>query len=207
MLRQGHTADAVKALERAVELEPEDPQINGHLGDAYWAAGRRLEATYQWRRALTFNPEPADAAKLEAKLQSGHAAHQWSAASNAFVPDSLTEAAPAKVNLYLHVTGRRADGYHLLDSLVVFAGIGDVLEAAPSDTCRCASRDRSPRGWTANRTTSCCERRALGCRSRCARPRAARAGQEPAGRLGHWRRFGRRRSGLAAAQPAVATSA
>jgi 4-diphosphocytidyl-2-C-methyl-D-erythritol kinase len=50
------------------------------------------------------------------------------------VPDSLTEAAPAKVNLYLHVTGRRADGYHLLDSLVVFAGIGDVLEAAPSDT-------------------------------------------------------------------------
>ena len=58
-----------KALERAVQLEPEDPQINGHLGDAYWAAGRRLEATYQWRRALTFNPEPADAAKLEAKLQ------------------------------------------------------------------------------------------------------------------------------------------
>ncbi len=48
--------------------------------------------------------------------------------------DSLTEAAPAKVNLYLLVTGRRADGYHLLDSLVVFAGIGDVLEAAPSDT-------------------------------------------------------------------------
>ena len=48
--------------------------------------------------------------------------------------DSLTEAAPAKVNLYLHVTGRRADGYHLLDSLVVFAGIGDVLEAAPADT-------------------------------------------------------------------------
>jgi 4-diphosphocytidyl-2-C-methyl-D-erythritol kinase len=50
------------------------------------------------------------------------------------VPDSLTEAAPAKVNLYLHVTDRRADGYHLLDSLVVFAGIGDVLEATCSDT-------------------------------------------------------------------------
>ncbi len=33
--------------------------------------------------------------------------------------------APAKVNLALHVTGRRADGYHLLDSLVVFAGVGD----------------------------------------------------------------------------------
>jgi len=71
MLRQGSTADAVKTLERAVELEPEDASINGHLGDAYWAAGRKLEATYQWRRALIFNPEPDDAAKLEAKLQSG----------------------------------------------------------------------------------------------------------------------------------------
>ncbi len=36
--------------------------------------------------------------------------------------------APAKVNLALHVTGRRADGYKLLDSLVVFAAAGDWLE-------------------------------------------------------------------------------
>ncbi|SIT80005.1 4-diphosphocytidyl-2-C-methyl-D-erythritol kinase [Pontibaca methylaminivorans] len=35
--------------------------------------------------------------------------------------------APAKVNLALHVTGRQADGYHLLDSLVVFADMGDRL--------------------------------------------------------------------------------
>lgn len=41
--------------------------------------------------------------------------------------------APAKVNLALHVTGRRADGYHLLDSLVVFAGVGDWLEVARAD--------------------------------------------------------------------------
>jgi 4-diphosphocytidyl-2-C-methyl-D-erythritol kinase len=40
--------------------------------------------------------------------------------------------APAKVNLALHVTGRRADGYHLLDSLVAFADIGDRLAAAPA---------------------------------------------------------------------------
>lgn len=45
----------------------------------------------------------------------------------------LTDFAPAKVNLHLHVTGRRADGYHLLDSLVVFAGAGDVLHAKPAD--------------------------------------------------------------------------
>jgi 4-diphosphocytidyl-2-C-methyl-D-erythritol kinase len=45
----------------------------------------------------------------------------------------IREAAPAKVNLYLHVTGRRDDGYHLLDSLVVFTDIGDVLTAEPAD--------------------------------------------------------------------------
>lgn len=36
--------------------------------------------------------------------------------------------APAKINLTLHVTGQRADGYHLLDSLVTFASVGDRLE-------------------------------------------------------------------------------
>src|SRR5271157_2582192 len=40
--------------------------------------------------------------------------------------------APAKVNLYLHVTGRRADGYHLVDSLVAFADIGDRITARPA---------------------------------------------------------------------------
>ena len=40
--------------------------------------------------------------------------------------------APAKLNLYLHVIGRRADGYHLLDSLVAFADIGDWLTVAPA---------------------------------------------------------------------------
>lgn len=39
--------------------------------------------------------------------------------------------APAKINLTLHVTGRREDGYHLLDSLVVFADTGDRLRLDP----------------------------------------------------------------------------
>lgn len=43
------------------------------------------------------------------------------------------EFAPAKINLTLHVTGQRADGYHLLDSLVVFADVGDYVEARASD--------------------------------------------------------------------------
>jgi len=44
------------------------------------------------------------------------------------------EPAPAKVNLYLHVVGRRADGYHLLDSLVVFADVADAVRVAPAGT-------------------------------------------------------------------------
>lgn len=46
-------------------------------------------------------------------------------------PPQAFEFAPAKVNLCLHVTGRRADGYHLLDSLVAFAGVGDRLTVLP----------------------------------------------------------------------------
>lgn len=41
--------------------------------------------------------------------------------------------ARAKVNLYLHVTGKRADGYHLLDSLIVFAEGGDAIEVRTAD--------------------------------------------------------------------------
>ena len=40
--------------------------------------------------------------------------------------------APAKINLWLHVTGRRPDGYRELDSLVAFADVGDRLSAAPA---------------------------------------------------------------------------
>lgn len=44
----------------------------------------------------------------------------------------LRGSAPAKVNLTLHVTGQRSDGYHLLDSLVVFAGLFDEITATPA---------------------------------------------------------------------------
>lgn len=46
---------------------------------------------------------------------------------------SISVFAPAKINLHLHVTGRRDDGYHLIDSLVVFADIGDKILIEPSD--------------------------------------------------------------------------
>ncbi len=57
-------------------------------------------------------------------------------ASGAGPGQRLREIACAKVNLALHVTGRRADGYHLLQSLVAFPPIGDILTAEPCDTLR-----------------------------------------------------------------------
>jgi 4-diphosphocytidyl-2-C-methyl-D-erythritol kinase len=44
----------------------------------------------------------------------------------------VTEQAFAKINLALHVIGRKADGYHELDSIVAFAGICDVLTLEPA---------------------------------------------------------------------------
>lgn len=46
---------------------------------------------------------------------------------------SVSVKAPAKINLYLHVTGKRPDGYHLLDSLFAFALDGDVITAKQAD--------------------------------------------------------------------------
>lgn len=46
----------------------------------------------------------------------------------------ISEFAPAKVNLTLHITGQREDGYHLLDSLVVFANIGDQIDIFEGNT-------------------------------------------------------------------------
>src|SRR6516165_5501061 len=45
---------------------------------------------------------------------------------------AVTAFAAAKINLYLHVTGRRVDGYHLLDSLIAFPNIGDNITAEPA---------------------------------------------------------------------------
>lgn len=68
-LRQGDVKGAIRSLEHAVELQSEDATVNGHLGDAYWAAGRKLEAQFQWRRALNLKPDQDDVPKLEAKLR------------------------------------------------------------------------------------------------------------------------------------------
>jgi 4-diphosphocytidyl-2-C-methyl-D-erythritol kinase len=47
--------------------------------------------------------------------------------------EALRRLAPAKINLALHVTGRRADGYHLLDTVAVFADLGEAVTVAPAE--------------------------------------------------------------------------
>lgn len=69
--RMGDYKKAVEKLEEAVELEAGDPEINNHLGDAYWKVGRRDEAQFQWRRVLTLKPDNKIKASAEAKLASG----------------------------------------------------------------------------------------------------------------------------------------
>jgi hypothetical protein len=58
-------------LEKAAELEPADAVIAGHLGDAYWRAGRRTEAGFEWRRALQLKPDAQQTADLNRRLADG----------------------------------------------------------------------------------------------------------------------------------------
>jgi len=68
--RLGDFKKAVDKLEDAVELEAGDPEINNHLGDAYWKVGRKDEAQFQWKRVLTLQPDAKIKANAEAKLAS-----------------------------------------------------------------------------------------------------------------------------------------
>jgi 4-diphosphocytidyl-2-C-methyl-D-erythritol kinase len=86
----------------------------------------------------------------------------------------LSERACAKINLHLHVTGRRADGYHLLDSLVVFAGAADWLTVEPAEAL-----SLSVTGPFASGLDGEADNLVL----RAARALAARAGMRPSGRL------------------------
>ena len=69
--RLGNFKLAVEYLERAIDIEAGDPDINNHLGDAYWRVGRRDEAIFQWRRVLTLDPDAKLKAEAEAKLAAG----------------------------------------------------------------------------------------------------------------------------------------
>ncbi|WP_083626798.1 tetratricopeptide repeat protein [Rhodovulum sp. ES.010] len=71
LYRLGRYGEAVPHMERAAELMPIDPIVNDHLGDVYWAVGRKTEARFQWRRALSFDPEEEEAERIRRKLEVG----------------------------------------------------------------------------------------------------------------------------------------
>ena len=128
--RLGDYTSAVQYLEKAIELVPEDPTINDHLGDAYWQSGRAS-------RRATNGGAPCSSGRRTTRSNrsrpsstaAGAHGRSRAAAKRACRSRPLRR---RKVNLYLHVTGRRADGYHLIDSLVAFADIGDRLTAEPA---------------------------------------------------------------------------
>jgi len=67
---RGQLAEAITLLEQAAEGEPADVEINEHLGDAYFAAGRRIEARFAWKAALVY-AEGAAATRIAAKIEAG----------------------------------------------------------------------------------------------------------------------------------------
>ncbi|MGH7022759.1 MAG: tetratricopeptide repeat protein [Caulobacteraceae bacterium] len=69
--RLGDYQMAVDKLEQAVAIEAGDPDVNNHLGDAYWRVGRRTEARFQWNRVLTLEPDAKLKAEVEGKLRDG----------------------------------------------------------------------------------------------------------------------------------------
>ncbi|MCV2874089.1 tetratricopeptide repeat protein [Defluviimonas sp. WL0050] len=72
LYRLGRYDEAVGHMEKAVELMPVDPVVNDHLGDVYWAVDRKREAEFQWKRALSFEPDTEEeAARIRRKLEVG----------------------------------------------------------------------------------------------------------------------------------------
>lgn len=66
----GEHEKAVGYLELALAGEPQDPTINEHLGDAYWAVGRKYEARYAWKSARLF-ADLEDMKRLADKIDVG----------------------------------------------------------------------------------------------------------------------------------------
>ncbi|HPG63208.1 MAG TPA: 4-(cytidine 5'-diphospho)-2-C-methyl-D-erythritol kinase, partial [Casimicrobium sp.] len=76
------------------------------------------------------------------------------------VDATLTLPAPAKLNLFLHVTGRRDDGYHLLESVFVPITLADTVTLTRRNDCEIRLID-PPSGLTTENDLACRAARAL----------------------------------------------
>jgi tetratricopeptide (TPR) repeat protein len=70
LVKGGKADRAIPVLERAAESEPTISEISEHLGDAYWAVGRKIDARYAWRAALV-QAESDDSKRLATKIDFG----------------------------------------------------------------------------------------------------------------------------------------
>lgn len=70
LYRGGDVAGALPLIERAAAADPANAEIAEHLGDIYWATGRRFEARYAWTAAGQ-TADPAQAARLAGKIAGG----------------------------------------------------------------------------------------------------------------------------------------
>jgi tetratricopeptide (TPR) repeat protein len=68
---QGDLAKAIPLLERAVAIDALEPTLSEHLGDAYWAAGRRVDARYAWRAAMIQSENDVSKKRLDKKIDLG----------------------------------------------------------------------------------------------------------------------------------------
>ena len=170
--------EAVKQLERAVELKPRgsDHQrssrrrlLEGRAharGDVPVGACARPQAGA--RRAEEDRREAAHRADRRGRAgrdrqgrrrSRATAADGFAAGDGCAARSDLAEFAPAKVNLTLHVLGRRADGYHEIESLVVFADVGDRLTFVPGDALELDVQRPDRRRRPARPATISCSRR------------------------------------------------
>jgi tetratricopeptide (TPR) repeat protein len=68
---RGDTAQSIQILERAVTADPTIAELSEHLGDAYWSAGRRVDARYAWSAALVQAEEGSPTERLAQKILDG----------------------------------------------------------------------------------------------------------------------------------------
>ncbi len=68
---RGNTNQSISLLEKAVLADPTIAEIGEHLGDAYWTAGRKVDARYAWAAALVQVDEGKESARIERKIADG----------------------------------------------------------------------------------------------------------------------------------------
>ncbi len=98
LYKLGRFEDAVPYLEAAVQQLPADPTINDHLGDVYWRVGRRLEARFQWERALKSATEKEAELKDQIRIKLAHG-----------LPSLLAPIEPKKKNIVTENSRKASD--------------------------------------------------------------------------------------------------